>query len=378
MRTRFCKSSSTAPSITRAPSLLAFGVITIALGLLASNPTQAQQPGGKLKVAIKTLEPFVIFDGERNAGFSIDLWEALGKRIGREFEYVRVNTVREQINMVRDGAADVAITGISITRDRENAIDFSLPYFDAGLQIMTQAGTGSISPLTLLSTFLSQNVLQIVLTVMVFIIVIAVLFWLVERKADPSFPKDPLRGFGEAVWWACVTVVTVGYGDRVPRGFWGRVVAIFWMFLGLFLISNFTATITSELTLRQLQSTINSIDDLGDKRVVALEGTTGDRYLSIRNIRHSKVATIDQAYDELLSGQIDAIVYDSPVLQNYALTKGAGRVRMAGGVFNREAYGVALPQGSPLREEINRALLSMREDGEYDVIFARWFGDGAK
>ncbi len=218
--------------------------------------------------------------------------------------------------------------------------------------------------------------LQIIFVVFAFIVSIAFIFWLVERRnKHEDFPKGALAGFGEALWWACVTVVTVGYGDRVPRSFWGRAVAIFWMFMGLFLISNFTATITSELTLRQLQGTIRSVDDLANKRVITVANTTGDRYLQQRGIRHSIVTTIDEGYRLIESGAADAIVYDAPVLLHYALRGGAGKVRMVGSIFNHEAYGIAFGQGSPLREEINRILLEIREDGTYGRIYSRWFGE---
>jgi polar amino acid transport system substrate-binding protein len=48
---------------------------------------------------------------------------------------------------------------------------------------------------------------------------------------------------------------------------------------------------------------------------------------------------------------------------------------VVGSPFNEEVYGIAVNQGSPLREQINRALLQLREDGTYDVIYAKWFGE---
>ncbi len=327
-----------------------------------------------LKVVIKPLPPFVVFDGDNNAGFSIDLWREIAKRLKHEFVFVRVQTVSDQINAIRNAEADVAITGISITREREEMIDFSMPYFDAGLQIMVREGQNAPSLLALLGTFLSRNVLQIIAILTGFILVVALAFFLAERRHNTDFP-DGLHGLGEAFWWACVTVVTVGYGDRVPRTRIGRVVAIFWMFLGLFLISNFTATITSELTLRQLNGAINSIADLGDKRVLAIEGSTGARFLNAQNIRHTTVKSADEAYVRLMNDSADALVYDSPVLLHHALGPGAGKLRVVGGVFNPEHYGIAFQHKSELREDVNRILLQIREDGTYDALYAKYFGE---
>jgi len=47
---------------------------------------------------------------------------------------------------------------------------------------------------------------------------------------------------------------------------------------------------------------------------------------------------------------------------------------VVGPIFQDESYGIALPTGSPLREPINEALLTLRQDGTYDAICERWFG----
>ena len=72
--------------------------------------------------------------------------------------------------------------------------------------------------------------------------------------------------------------------------------------------------------------------------------------------------------------EVDAIVYDAPVLMYYANTAGRGRTKLAGSIFHQEFYGIAMPSGSPLREEINRTLLEIMSDGTYSNIYEKWFG----
>ena len=67
-------------------------------------------------------------------------------------------------------------------------------------------------------------------------------------------------------------------------------------------------------------------------------------------------------------------VVDGPILAWYIRNEGAAFGRLVPRNFKPENYGIALPSGSPLTEEINRALLSLRESGRYDALRTRYFG----
>jgi voltage-gated potassium channel len=60
---------------------------------------------------------------------------------------------------------------------------------------------------------------------------------LVDRRDFPTF--------GDGVWWAIVTLGTVGYGDIVPHTAWGRVVGSVVIVVGVTFIAFLTATVTS-------------------------------------------------------------------------------------------------------------------------------------
>ncbi|GGJ00576.1 potassium channel family protein [Streptomyces brasiliensis] len=64
-----------------------------------------------------------------------------------------------------------------------------------------------------------------------------------ERDA----PGTTMRTFGDAVWWACSTLSTVGYGDVVPVTTGGRVIAAFVMACGLALLGAVTGSFSSWL-----------------------------------------------------------------------------------------------------------------------------------
>jgi polar amino acid transport system substrate-binding protein len=63
------------------------------------------------------------------------------------------------------------------------------------------------------------------------------------------------------------------------------------------------------------------------------------------------------------------------VLNYYVAHDGADVAQLAGSVFQAEDYGLAFVQGSPLRQAVDESLLAMRQDGVYDQIRSKYFGD---
>jgi polar amino acid transport system substrate-binding protein len=339
----------------------------------ASQVVEDETPVEPLSVATKRIEPFVFLDSGQPTGFSIDLWAAVALELGLEYEYVVVDTVEELLESVMDGTADVAVAAISITKEREEVIDFSFPYFESGLGIMTR-----LEPSTpmrdIAMVALTPAIWRLFIALFFVIIVAGHVIWLMERHRNEDFSKGYLQGVWDGIWWATVTVTTVGYGDRVPRYWFGRIFALIWMVMGLFIIANFTANVTTELTVSRLNSSISGPGDLPGKRVATVKGSTASQWLSMRGIGHIPVAVIDDAYAMLEEGHVQAVVYDYPILLYHVYQYGGGDLEMAGEPFNSEDYGIAYPQGSPLREDINRALLTLIEDGTYDRISNFWYG----
>ena len=166
----------------------------------------------------------------------------------------------------------------------------------------------------------------------------------------------------------------MGYGDRVPRSWPGRLLAILLIISFLPFFAFFIAKLSSDITLHELQTTINSPKDLTDKRVGVVYGTTSYDYVANLDTNSFSFEQIEKAYDWLLNDKLDAIVYDRPNLLYFVQTKGNEKFEVVGKVFAPQDYGMATAQGSELREKINRTILSIIEKGQMDEIRSKWFG----
>jgi voltage-gated potassium channel Kch len=80
-------------------------------------------------------------------------------------------------------------------------------------------------------------------------------------------PQD-YNGFGEAIWWAVVTFMTVGYGDVVPVSPEGRLVGTFIMVGGITTVAAFTALVTASFVSAK-QGRADAFGDRPDAELVA-------------------------------------------------------------------------------------------------------------
>lgn len=345
-------------------SLLSLGAATASAG----PPAQAQP----LRVVTKPLKPFVIKSDEKLEGFSIELWDEVARRIGVSYRWVEVQTVTDQLKAIQSGAADVAIAGISMTSEREKVVDFSHPFFNAGLQILVPS-EGDNSLTSLISVILSPQLLQILALGAGIWVVMAHLIWIIERFTNPSFPKGYLPGVWEGLWWSTGLLAAGNYGPDEPQGVVRRIAAIVWIFVGIILIAQFTASVTSLLTVQQLNGSIRGPEDLPGKTIATVTGSTAAQYLDAHKLSYLPVTAIEDAYALLDQHKAQAVVYDAPVLLYYAVSEGKGKAQVVGRIFREEGYGIALPPGSSYRKAINEALLQIRQDGTYDTLYQRWF-----
>jgi voltage-gated potassium channel len=85
----------------------------------------------------------------------------------------------------------------------------------------------------------SGNALRLAVLATIFLTVIA-------GAVQSTIDTKDFATFWDGVWWAVVTVTTVGYGDKVPHSVGGRIVAMVLMFVGIGFLAVLTATVASQ------------------------------------------------------------------------------------------------------------------------------------
>lgn len=325
-----------------------------------------------LRVAIAPVAPFVLPQTSTPEGFSVDLWNEIARRMHVDFTWKVLSAQPALLSAMQRGDADVAIAAITMTPEREKRVDFSIPYFDSGLQIIVRTQNES-SFLASLQSIPWLAIVQFVGISIVIVFVLANLVLLVQRKRDPAFQKPYWRALGEGLWVTMLIIATGEHGERDEPGVWKRLLVPAMWLIGVILIAQLTATVTSSQTVARLQSNIRGPDDLPGKTIGTVPGTIAADYLTQRGIPFLEVHTAADGIRMLTQGDVQAIVYDAPTLQYWVAKRGNGELAVVGPIFRPEKYGIAVANGSPLRKAINETLLAMYEDGTYEQIYGKWF-----
>ncbi len=125
--------------------------------------------------------------------------------------------------------------------------------------------------LAIIQILLKEKIFTLILFVFAFISLGAGLVYVFETSAKSSAFSD----YFDAVWWAIVTVTTVGYGDKIPQVPLGKIVAGFLMFSGFTLMSILSGTIASIIVNRSLREG-RGLENITDKKHLIVCGWNGN------------------------------------------------------------------------------------------------------
>lgn len=131
------------------------------------------------------------------------------------------------------------------------------------------------------------------------------------------------------------------------------------------------------VVVRADEAAITGGDDLVGKTAGAQIGTTGA--FTIQDIEGTTLKeydSIDLALLDLVNGNLDAVVVDTPVAADFALASDqfAGKLKIVGDTLTDEYYGLLVRKGenADLLASFNEGLQKVKDNGTYDQIYAKW------
>ncbi|XP_069955932.1 glutamate receptor 1 isoform X3 [Cherax quadricarinatus] len=376
-------------------------------------------PANKTYVVTTILEkPFMMVKkegnytgNERYEGYAKDLADLLSEylNINYTLQIVKDHTYGAQDETTEGGwngmvgelvrkEADIAIAPLTITSSRERVIDFTKPFMTLGISIMIKKPVKEKPGVFSFMSPLSQEIW----TCVVFAYVgVSIVLFLVSRfspyewKVIETYTKSSVTNdftICNSLWFTLGAFMQQGI-DLSPRSLSGRIVGSAWWFFTLIIISSYTANLAAFLTVERMVTPIKSVDDLAKQTEV--EYGTRDGGSSKEFFERSKISVYNRMWEFMSSRKY---VFTS------TYEEGIERVRTSKGKYafllesvkndyineqlpcdtmkigqnlNSNGYGVATPMGSPLKERLNLAILSLKEDGDLARLKNKWWYEGS-
>jgi ABC-type amino acid transport substrate-binding protein len=330
-----------------------------------------------VNVAVDHFPPLSYKSNGQYTGFDIDLIKAIAEENNWNINLVDCPTVTSIIDTVQEGKADIGISGISITGKRYDKVDFSLPYFDTSIGYLAKKDQASIDIPAKYKEATLSIIKTAVLNLFIVLTIYAHFIWIIERfnGNDNHFNKGYFKGIGDGYWWSMVTVTTVGYGDKVPLTFIGRFVASLVMISGLIWWGYLSGSLGGAI-INVLDNAEYNIESINHKVVGTKQGSTSYKYLSRYTTSDIKEYTnANTLCADVINGNIDLACFDKPVLM-YGAESNKDLVFIDKNIEPQQ-YGIALNKNKrDLEKTINKTLLKFKANGQYNMIYNRWFKKG--
>jgi polar amino acid transport system substrate-binding protein len=351
-----------------------FGVwlaTTVVYGFDA-EPPQATE----LRVAVYDVPPYGYVNPDGSiSGISADLWRRVAERLERQFKLIPVSEMETILSGLEQGHFDAAIGAITITPEREKRVDFSYPAHRSGVAVALRKEKG---PLAALKSYVTAatELSPLIVSSLAMLVLIGIVMWLIERRHPAAQDSESsVVTLRDGLYWAIVTMTTVGYGDKTPKSTVGRIIAVSWMFASLVWVSLLSTSLVSRLTVERAESRdLVATIDLTRKKLAAVAQSSGAEYLDQHHLPYMKFNNLPDALDSLAGGTSDAVVNSVGALQYLIAKRYASTEELPQGLLAPAYMAIALPEHSPLKRPIDEALVKITSDPEWISIEDRFFG----
>ncbi|KAE8743142.1 hypothetical protein FOCC_FOCC011235 [Frankliniella occidentalis] len=363
-------------------------------------------------------------EGSGNAGlegYSMDLIDEISKILNFKYEfhlvkdgkYGSLNPVTKQwdgiIKELLDRKADLGICDLTITYDRERAVDFTMPFMNLGISILFAKPK---EPDPNLFSFLSPLSLEVWIYMATAYVGVSLLLFVLARTSPYEWdnphpcnphPEELQNTFTliNSMWFAMGSFLQQGC-DFLPKAVSTRMVAGMWWFFTLIMISSYTANLAAFLTVNRMDDTITSAKDLAQQNKIkygCVDGGSTQAFFKNSNfsdyqrmwasMESSRPSVFPKTNTEgvervLKSKRSYAYLMESSSIE-YVVERNC-KLMQIGNHLDSKGYGIAMPMrasqsqlvdiregDSWYRTLISGAVLKLQETGRLAELKEKWW-----
>ncbi|XP_076280228.1 glutamate receptor ionotropic, kainate 2 isoform X2 [Lasioglossum baleicum] len=343
---------------------------------------------------------------DRYEGFGIDIIQELSKQLGFNYTFEvqadnaygsyskKTKKWNGMLARIMAGEADLAITDLTITAERESAVDFTMPFMNLGISILYRKPQKT--PPSLFS-FLSPFSAGVWCYLMGAYVSVSLLLFVIGRLCPAEWNNpypcieepEELENqftFKNSLWFTIGSIMQQG-SEIAPIGLSTRMMATSWWFFCLIMVSSYTANLAAFLTVETLVSPFNNVEELAKKKTIKYgakdDGATYGFFKESSYPTYREMFAYMKANKkEVLTGDNDAGV-KKVLTEDYAflmesssieyITERYCNVTQVGGLLDAKSYGIAMKKYSPHRHSLNTAVLRLQQSGLITELKKKWW-----
>ncbi|KAH9760172.1 glutamate receptor 2.7 [Citrus sinensis] len=328
----------------------------------------------------KTQEPTSV------TGYCVDVFKAVIQELPYAVAYDFVpygqpdgsssGSYNDLVYQVFLGEFDAVVGDITIVFNRSNYVDFTLPYTESGVSMIVPIKDSKKRNAWV---FLQPLTWDLWVTCFCFFIFIGFVVWVLEHRVNEDFRGPAGQQVGTSFWFSFSTMV-FSQRERVISNL-ARIVVIVWCFVVLILTQSYTASLTSLLTVQQLQPTITDVkmlikrgDNVGYQKgsfVLGILKQLGfdERKLVVYN-------SPEDCHELFQKGSVNggiAAAFDEIPYMKLLIGQYCSKYAMIEPKFKTAGFGFVFPLHSPLVHDVSKAILNVTEGDKMKEIEDAWF-----
>ncbi|KFK37845.1 hypothetical protein AALP_AA3G036500 [Arabis alpina] len=243
---------------------------------------------------------------------------------------------------------DAAVGDITITSNRSSYVDFTLPYTDIGIGILTVKKKSQG-----MWTFFDPFEKSLWLASGAFFILTGIVVWLVEKPVNPEFQGSWGQQLSMMLWFGFSTIV-FAHREKLQK-MSSRFLVIVWIFVVLILTSSYSANLTSTKTISRIQLNHQSV-----------------LVFPTKSMKLGSINAVEAYNQGLRDGTLSHVINEIPYL-NLLVGYYPDVFVMTDRETNTNGFGFMFQRGSGLAPIVSREIAKLRSLGILKDMEKRWF-----
>ncbi|RDY01689.1 Glutamate receptor 2.7, partial [Mucuna pruriens] len=335
-----------------------------------------------MRIAVRSrtsFSKFVKVDYDRNqnpatySGFCIDIFQSVLGLLGYDlpYQYYPIDgTYNDLVQLVYNKTYDAVVGDMTILEERLQYVDFTVPYAESGLSMIVPTKFEESAWM-----FTKPFTWELWMVTGAILIYTMLVVWYLERESNPEFHGNWKSQISTAFWFTFSSIF-FAHREKMHSNL-TRLVMVSWLLLVLILTSCYTASLSSMLTIKQLQPNVTDIQWL--KRNNMKIGCDGDSFVrsfleKVETFKPENIINVTNEYKYDVAFENNSIAaaflelpYEKVFISKYCnrYTGSTPRTRFGG-------LGFMFQKGSPVARDVSKAILHLSENAELKRLEEKW------